>query len=111
MSKKLIFSRGHNAGYRSFDAATIQAGMNSMKYRPADSGTFLNPFGKKGQCEIHRGGTKTAVNGVCQACSSRWNAKKVTDFLDDQRIKQWVSKHDANLRWQRIKRWIPKITG
>ena len=96
MSKKLIFSRGHNAGYRSFDAATIQAGMNSMKYRPADSGTFLNPFGKKGQCEIHHGSTKTMVNGICQACSSRWNVKKVQDFLNEQRAKQALPRVTAN---------------
>ena len=74
------------------NAATLQAGMNSMKYRPASGGAFTQPFGSRGYCDIHHGSTKTAVNGVCQACSSRWNVKKVQDFLNEQRIKRALPK-------------------
>ena len=70
------------------NAATLQAGMNSMKYRPVAGGSFGHPFGSSGYCEVHRGKSKTVVNGVCQACSSNWNTKKVQDFLNEQRIKR-----------------------
>ena len=69
-------------------AATLQAAMNQMKYRPGAGVPFFHPFGSNSYCEVHRGKSKTAVNGVCQACSSNWNAKKIQDFLHEQRIKQ-----------------------
>ena len=74
------------------NAAVLQAGINSMKYRPAAGGMFIHPFGNKGYCEIHRGSAKTEVNGVCQGCSSKWNVKKVQDFLNEQRIKHALPK-------------------
>jgi len=81
-----------------YTAAQIQTAMNTCKPQPYVRKEFVQPFGSQGECQIHRGKSKTIVNGVCQACSYKgWNTKKVQDFLSEQRAKRNAPRVTTNL--------------